>query len=137
MCSRYGALKLGTRVCALYCHLPVSPGAHEWGIQVTQAIVPAHHLFPRPSTIQLAAHAKGSTLYRRPYGHKFKFFRLDGLLLFCIIMGYAARAASAASSAIIIVRYYFLCSASKVTYTLAKICKRYYNLDKFAEKHKP
>ena len=34
---------------------------------------------------QLAAHAKSSTLYGRPYGHKSKFFRLDGLLLpFCV-----------------------------------------------------
>ena len=29
------ALKLNTRVCALHCHLPSSPGAHLWGIQVT------------------------------------------------------------------------------------------------------
>lgn len=37
--------------------------------------------------MQLAAHAKGSTLYGRSYGHKSKFFWLDGLLLFLIIMG--------------------------------------------------
>ena len=37
--------------------------------------------------VQLAAHAKSSTLYGRSYGRTFKFFRLDGLLLFCIIMG--------------------------------------------------
>ena len=38
-------------------------------------------------TVHLAAHAKSSTLYRCPYGHKSKLFRLDGLLLFCITMG--------------------------------------------------
>ena len=37
--------------------------------------------------VQLAAHAKSSTLYGRSYGRTSKFFRLDGLLLFCIIMG--------------------------------------------------
>ena len=37
--------------------------------------------------VQLAAHAKSSTLYDRSYGRTSKFFRLDGLLLFCIIMG--------------------------------------------------
>ena len=36
--------------------------------------------------VQLAAHVKSSTLYGRPYGHKSNFFRLDGLLLFRIIM---------------------------------------------------
>ena len=28
VCPRYAALKFGTRVCALHCHLPVSLGAH-------------------------------------------------------------------------------------------------------------
>ena len=37
--------------------------------------------------VQLAAHAKSSNLYGRSYGRTSKFFRLDGLLLFCIIMG--------------------------------------------------
>ena len=37
--------------------------------------------------VQLAAHAKSSTLYGWSYGRTSKFFRLDGLLLFCIIMG--------------------------------------------------
>ena len=36
---------------------------------------------------QLAKHAKSSTLYGRSYGCTSKFFRLDGLLLFLIIMG--------------------------------------------------
>ena len=44
--------------------------------------------------VQLAAHAKSSTLYGRSYGRTFKFFRLDELLLFCIIMG--LRSASSA-----------------------------------------
>ena len=42
--------------------------------------------------MQLAAHAKSSALNGRLYGVKSKFFRLDGLLLFCIIMGLALRA---------------------------------------------
>ena len=42
-----------------------------------------------------------------------------------------------------IIRYHNCClccffhSSSKVPYTLAKICKRYYTLDKLAEKHQP
>ena len=40
--------------------------------------------------VQLAAHAKSSTLYSRTvvrsYGRTTKLFRLDGLLLFCIVM---------------------------------------------------
>ena len=36
--------------------------------------------------MQLAAHDKCGTLYGRSYGLKSKFFRLDGLLLFRIIM---------------------------------------------------
>ena len=39
------------------------------------------------SAMQLAAHTKSSTLYGRSYGRKSKFFRLDGLLLFRIIIG--------------------------------------------------
>ena len=46
----------------------------------------------------LNTHVKSSTLYGRPYGHKSKFFWLDGLLLlFCIIMG--LRSASSAITA--------------------------------------
>ena len=56
------------------CALP-SPSPFHY---VMAKIVPA---------MQLAAHAKSSTLYGRSYGVKSKFFRLDGLLLFCIIMG--------------------------------------------------
>ena len=39
------------------------------------------------SAMQFAAHAKRNTLYGRSYGGKSKFFRLDVLLLFPIIMG--------------------------------------------------
>ena len=49
---------------------------------------------------QLATHDKSSTLYGRSYGRTSKFFWLDGLLLFRIIMGNAVRASRAASSAI-------------------------------------
>ena len=44
---------------------------------------------------------------------------------------------------VFIIRYHYCClccffhSSSKVPYTLAKICKRYYTLDKLAEKHQP
>ena len=48
--------------------------------------------------VQLAVYAKSSTLYSRSYGRTSKFFWLDGLLLFCIIMGLHS-----ASSAIIII----------------------------------
>ena len=48
--------------------------------------------------VQLAAHAKSSTLYGRTvvqlYGRKTIFFRLDGLLLFCIVMGLRATMAA-------------------------------------------
>ena len=37
--------------------------------------------------VQLTTHVKSSILYGRSYGRKSKFFRLDALLLFCIIMG--------------------------------------------------
>ena len=41
--------------------------------------------------VQLTTHVKSSTLYShtvvRLYGRTSKFFQLDGLLLFCIIMG--------------------------------------------------
>ena len=36
---------------------------------------------------KLAAHAKSSTLYGMSNGRTSKFFRLDGLLLFRIVMG--------------------------------------------------
>ena len=48
--------------------------------------------------VQLAAHAKSSTLYGWSYGRTSKFFRLDGLLLFCIIMG--LRSVSSADNAV-------------------------------------
>ena len=52
-------------------------------------------------TIQLTMHVKSSTLYSptviQSYGCTTKFFWLDGLLLFCIIMG--LRSASSAINA--------------------------------------
>ena len=46
--------------------------------------------------MQLATHAKSSTLYGRPHGLKSKCFGHDGLLPFPIIVGYAALASSSA-----------------------------------------
>ena len=76
--------------------MTVSLGAHLWGIQVTNAIAPARY-FLSPSfnyvivkivpAMQLAAHKKFSTLYGWSYCLNSKFFRLDGLLLFRLIMG--------------------------------------------------
>ena len=58
---------------------------------------PFHYVMAKiVPVVQLATHAKSSTLYGRSYGRTFKFFRLDGLLLFCIITGLRS-----ASSAII------------------------------------
>ena len=37
--------------------------------------------------VQLVAHAKSSIWYGCPYGNKSNFFRLDGLLLFHVLMG--------------------------------------------------
>ena len=38
VCPRYAALKVGTRVCALHCHLPVSPDASKLRTQSCQRI---------------------------------------------------------------------------------------------------
>ena len=60
---------------------------------------PFHYVMAKiVPVVQLAAHAKSSTLY----GRTTKFFRLDGLLLFCIVMGLRS-----ASSAITIVHWPF------------------------------
>ena len=49
---------------------------------------PSHYVMAKiVPVVQLAAHAKSSTLYSRLHGRTSKFFRLDGLLLFRIIMG--------------------------------------------------
>ena len=67
------------------CALPSPPPFHY----VMAKIVPV---------VQLAAHAKSSTLYGRTvvrsYGRTTKFFRLDGLLLFCIVMGLRSASSS-------------------------------------------
>ena len=57
--------------------------------------------------------------------------------------GRIIKEACGSDSGFFIIRYHYcyLCcffhSSSKVPYTLAKICKRYYTLDKLAEKHQP
>ena len=49
---------------------------------------PFHYVMAKiVPVVQLAAHAESSTLYGRSYGRTPKFFRLDELLLFRIIMG--------------------------------------------------
>ena len=63
---------------------------------------PFHYVMARiVPVVQLDAHAKSSTLYGRTvvrsYGRTTKFLGLDGLLLFCIVMGLRS-----ASSAIIL-----------------------------------
>ena len=67
---------------------------------------PFHYVMAKiVPVVQLAAHAKSSTLYGctvvRSYGRATKFFRLDGLLLFRIVMGLRS-----ASSAITNITYY-------------------------------
>ena len=64
---------------------------------------PFHYVMAKiVPVVQLAAHAKSSTFYGRTvaqsYGRKTIFFRLDGLLLFCIVMGLRS-ASSAINSA--------------------------------------
>ena len=41
--------------------------------------------------VQLAAHAKSSTLHGQSYGLKSKFFRFDGLILFPMIMAITSK----------------------------------------------
>ena len=53
---------------------------------------PVHYVMARiVPAMQLGAHTKSSTLHRRPYGVKSNFFRLDGWLLFCLVMGLRER----------------------------------------------
>ena len=63
--------------------------------------------------VQLAAHAKSSTLYGRSYGRTSKYFRLDGLLLFCILM--ELRSASFAMIAVINVNFDLVPPYSQLT----------------------
>ena len=90
MCPRYAALKLSTRVCALHCDLPLSPGiigVSQFRTQSRLRIISFNYVMTKNvPAMHLVAHGKSSTLYGRSYGRKSKFFRLDGLLLFCIIM---------------------------------------------------
>ena len=72
--------------------------------------------------VQLAAHAKSSTLYGWSYGRTSKFFQLDGLLLFYIIMGLHS-----VSSAIKIIIYNQLTLRKEnVTQPLEKEVLRFY-----------
>ena len=72
--------------------------------------------------VQLAAHAKSSTLYGWSYGGTSKFFRLDGLLLFYIIIGLHS-----VSSAIKIIIYNQLTLRKEnVTQPLEKEVLRFY-----------
>ena len=49
---------------------------------------PFHYVMAKiVPVVQLAVHAKSSTLYGRSYGRNSNFFRFNGLLLFCIIIG--------------------------------------------------
>ena len=58
---------------------------------------PFHYLMAKiVPAMQLATHAKSSTLHGRPHGLKSKCFGHDGLLPFPIIVGYAALASSSA-----------------------------------------
>ena len=59
--------------------------------------------------IQLATHAKSSTLYGWSYDCTSKFFRLNGLLLFCIIMG--LHSVSSAINFRNVVIFYKICSS--------------------------
>ena len=64
---------------------------------------PFHYVMAKiVPVVQLAAHAKSSTLY----GRTTKFFRLDGLLLFRIVMG--LRSASSAISVILTFRITYI-----------------------------
>ena len=59
--------------------------------------LPFHYVIARNApAMHLALHSKSSTLYGRSNGRKFKFIRLHGLVLFHIVMDYAARVANSA-----------------------------------------
>ena len=94
VCPRYAKLKLDTRVCTLQSSASVSwriIGYPRYTRNRTCALPspsPLHHAMAKiVPVVQLAAHAESSTLYGRWYGRTPKFFRLDELLLFRIIMG--------------------------------------------------
>ena len=68
---QYATLTLDTRICALYCRLPVFPS-----IQITHAVskLRTHVMAKIVPMVQLAVHAKSSTFYGRSYGRRSKFF---------------------------------------------------------------
>ena len=104
VCPQYATLQLDVRVCVLYRHLTVSwrtligyPSYARNRAYALPSPLPFHYLMAKiVPVIQLAANAKSSTLY----GRTTKFFRLDGLLPFCIVMG--PRSASPAMSLILV-----------------------------------
>ena len=76
--------------------------------------------------VQLALHAKSSTLYGWSYSRTSKFFQLDGLLLFCVII----RPHSASSAIIIITSFriynQLILRKENVTQPLGKEVLRFY-----------
>ena len=83
---------------------------------------PFHYLMAKIApAVQLAMRTKSSTSYRRLYGRKSKFFRLDRLLLFVQKWSYAARAASSA-----IIRYLYMTTYHLYGVTLNDSQKRNY-----------
>ena len=92
VCPRYAALQLDARVCALYRRrlLSHTNGYPSYARNRTYALLspsPFHYVMAKiVPAVQLAAYGKSSTLYGRSYCRTTKFFRLDGLLLFRIIM---------------------------------------------------
>ena len=91
VCPRYATQKLDTRACALHCRLRTLMGYPSYARNRTCAWPPPspfHCVMAKiVPVVQLAAHAKSSTLYGRSYGRTSKFFQPDGFLLFRIIMG--------------------------------------------------
>ena len=89
-------LKLDTRVCVFFiviyrCLLAHTNGVSKLRTEGTCALpspLPFHYVMAKiVPVLQLVAHVESCTLDGRSYRFKSKFFRLDGLLLFRIIMG--------------------------------------------------
>ena len=96
MCPQYAAIKPGTRVCALHCHLadvfwrmlqgyPIYVSNRAWALSSSS---PFHYVIAKIlPAVQLTTHARSNIFNGRPQGHTSKVFRLLGLLLFRIIVG--------------------------------------------------
>ena len=76
--------------------------------------------------VQLAVHAKSSTLYGRSYGRISNFFLLDGLLLFCIIMG--LRSASSAIIKLVQIGIYAYAAHLNILKITQKLLRRLFYL---------